>query len=59
MYSDKIDELFSSQLQDWDLARNNYSQLEKVRTRKMDFGTFNILVQFNPGSQLQKLMLNQ
>jgi ATP adenylyltransferase/5',5'''-P-1,P-4-tetraphosphate phosphorylase II len=49
MYSDKIDELFSSQLQDWDLARNNYSQLEKVRTRKMDFGTFNILVQFNPG----------
>jgi ATP adenylyltransferase/5',5'''-P-1,P-4-tetraphosphate phosphorylase II len=48
MYSDRINELFSSQLQEWDLARLNYSQLEKVRTRKVDFGTFEVLVQFNP-----------
>jgi len=48
MYSERIDELFSSQLQDWDLARNNYGLLENVRTRKLDFGTFEISVQFNP-----------
>jgi len=48
IYSDKIDELFSSQLRDWDLAKLNYSQLEKVRTRKLDFGTFDVFVQFNP-----------
>lgn len=48
MYSDRIDELFSYQLQDWELARLNYSLLEKVRTRKLDFGTFEVSVQFNP-----------
>lgn len=48
MYSDKIDALFTEQLREWDLAKLNYSQLEKVRTRKMDFGTYDILVQFNP-----------
>ncbi len=48
MYSDRIDELFSSQLQEWELARINYSLLEKVRTRKLDFGTYEISVQFNP-----------
>jgi hypothetical protein len=48
VYSDKINELFSSQLREWDLAKLNYSQLEKVRTRKLDFGTFEIFVQFNP-----------
>jgi hypothetical protein len=48
IYTKRIDELFSSQLLDWDLARLNYSQLEKVRTRSLDFGTFEVLVQFNP-----------
>jgi ATP adenylyltransferase/5',5'''-P-1,P-4-tetraphosphate phosphorylase II len=48
MYSDKINELFASQLREWELARLNYSQLEKVRTRKFGFGTFEVLVQFNP-----------
>lgn len=48
MYSDRINELFSSQLNDWPLAKLNYSQLEKVRTRKLDFGTFEVFVQFNP-----------
>jgi ATP adenylyltransferase/5',5'''-P-1,P-4-tetraphosphate phosphorylase II len=48
MYSDRIDEFFSSQLREWDLAKLNYNQLEKVRTRKFDFGTFEVFVQFNP-----------
>jgi len=48
MYTEKINELFSSQLHDWELARTNYRQLEKVRTRKLDFGTFEVSVQFNP-----------
>lgn len=47
-YSEKIDDLFSEQLVEWELAKVNYSQLEKVKTRKLDFGDFEILVQFNP-----------
>jgi len=48
VYSEKIDDLFSKQLVEWELARVNYHQLEKVKTRKLDFGDFEILVQFNP-----------
>lgn len=48
MYSDSINELFTSQLSDWPLAKLNYSQLEKVQTRRLDFGAFEVLVQFNP-----------
>jgi ATP adenylyltransferase/5',5'''-P-1,P-4-tetraphosphate phosphorylase II len=48
VFSDKIDDLFTSQLRDWELAKVNYRQLEKVKTRKLDFGTFNVFVQFNP-----------
>lgn len=48
MFSDKIDELFYSQLQEWELAKVNYSQLEKVKTRKIDFGSFDVYIQFNP-----------
>ncbi len=48
MYSDRINELFSSQLREWDLAKINYSLLENVRTRVLDFGTFEVSVQFNP-----------
>jgi len=48
MYSDQIDKLFSEQLREWELARTNYSQLEKVRIRKFSFGTFEVLVQYNP-----------
>jgi len=48
MYSDKIDALFTGQFQEWELARHNYSLLENVRTRKLDFGTFEVSVQFNP-----------
>jgi ATP adenylyltransferase/5',5'''-P-1,P-4-tetraphosphate phosphorylase II len=48
MYSDKINELFSLQLNEWELARINYRQLEKVRTRRFSFGSFEVLVQYNP-----------
>ena len=48
MYTDKINGLFTSQLCDWSLAKLNYSQLEKVRIRKFSFGTFEVLVQYNP-----------
>jgi hypothetical protein len=48
VYSEKIDDLFSKQLVEWELARVNYSQLERVKTKKIDFGDFEILVQFNP-----------
>jgi ATP adenylyltransferase/5',5'''-P-1,P-4-tetraphosphate phosphorylase II len=47
-YSESVNELFSSQLRDWELARVNYSLLSKVKTRELDFGGFRILVQFNP-----------
>jgi len=47
-YSKKVNELFHSQLKEWELARLNYSQLNAVRTKIIDFGTFKILVQFNP-----------
>ena len=47
-YSEKVNELFSSQLNEWELARSNYNQLALVKTRNLDFGTFKILVQFNP-----------
>jgi len=48
LFKDKIDGLFTSQLRDWELARINYAQLEKVRIRKIDFGTFDVFIQFNP-----------
>ena len=48
MYADIIDDLFSKQLIEWELAKVNYSQLKKVKTKKLDFGDFEILVQFNP-----------
>jgi len=48
VYSDRINDLFNKQLHEWELARINYSQLIKVNTRQLDFGDFEILVQFNP-----------
>jgi ATP adenylyltransferase/5',5'''-P-1,P-4-tetraphosphate phosphorylase II len=48
LYSDKINDLFSSQLADWELAGVNYGLLSKVKTRELDFGRFSIIVQFNP-----------
>jgi hypothetical protein len=47
-FSEKVKNLFSSQTCEWDLAKANYSQLEEVKTRKLYFEGFEILVQFNP-----------
>lgn len=46
--SDKINDLFKLQLNEWDLAAFNYRQLENVRLKKLDFKDFEILIQFNP-----------
>ncbi|HUW91530.1 MAG TPA: DUF4922 domain-containing protein [Bacteroidales bacterium] len=48
-YSESVNNLFISQLSDWDLASANYKQLENVRVRKINFGAFDLIVQFNPG----------
>lgn len=48
IFSEKVSDLFNAQLSEWDLAGINYNQLKKVKTRKLDFGDFEILVQFNP-----------
>ncbi len=44
----RIEQLFSSQMEVWDLARENYADLSLVETHEFDFGDFNIIVQFNP-----------
>ena len=48
IFSEKVSDLFNAQLSEWDLAGINYNQFKKVKTRKLDFGDFEILVQFNP-----------
>ncbi len=48
IFSEKVSDLFNAQLSEWDLAGNNYNQLKKVKTRKLNFGSFEIQVQFNP-----------
>ncbi len=46
--SGQVDNLFISQLREWELARVNYGLLDRVKSRTFDFGKFKILVQFNP-----------
>ncbi|HNX66138.1 MAG TPA: DUF4922 domain-containing protein [Bacteroidales bacterium] len=48
-YSDRTEVFFNDQISNWDLASNNYRQLENVRTRSVDFDGFEVLIQFNPG----------
>jgi len=48
-YSRIVSDLFDSQLSEWDLARDNYRQLENVKVRKIFFAEFETVVQFNPG----------
>ena len=45
----KVNQLFESQLLNWDLARRNFSDLNSVRTKTVDFDNFSVHVQFNPG----------
>ncbi len=47
-YSEKINDLFLHQLEHWELAKINYELLGKVMTMYFPFGTYEILVQFNP-----------
>jgi hypothetical protein len=48
-YSERTERFFTNQVNDWDLARTNYSQLENVKTRSIPFEGFEVFVQFNPG----------
>ncbi|MCK7535598.1 MAG: DUF4922 domain-containing protein [Marinilabiliales bacterium] len=48
-YSRSVSDLFDSQLREWDLARDNYRQLDNVKARKIFFAEFEVVVQFNPG----------
>jgi hypothetical protein len=48
VFSEKVNDLFKSQLSGWELARVNYGLLSKVRTKHLDFGNFEVKVQFNP-----------
>lgn len=49
MFSEKVNDFFTSQLTGWELAKINYDLLSKVRTRNLDFGNFVARIQFNPG----------
>jgi len=46
--TEKINDLFASQLSEWELAKTNYEQLKSVKTKCIGFGDFDVLVQFNP-----------
>ncbi len=48
MFTEKINDLFSQQLSEWELAKTNYEQLKSVKTKRIGFGSFDVLVQFNP-----------
>lgn len=41
-------QLFHSQLQEWELARNNFEALKQVRVKEFAFDKFSVKVQFNP-----------
>jgi hypothetical protein len=47
-FSDKVHEFFSAQLCEWELAADNYKRLKDVRTRKISFGLYDVILQFNP-----------
>ena len=41
-YSARVGELFNDQLKGWDLARDNYLQLDNVMTRKFSYHLISI-----------------
>ena len=45
---DNIEAFFDWQLNNWELAKLNYKQLEGVKTKEFRFGEFTVKVQFNP-----------
>ena len=40
--------LFHRQLQNWELAKNNFEALKNVRKKSFDFDFFKITIYFNP-----------
>jgi ATP adenylyltransferase/5',5'''-P-1,P-4-tetraphosphate phosphorylase II len=44
----EVDSLFERQLNDWELARENYTALQNVRLKIIPFTDYDIIVQFNP-----------
>lgn len=48
LISQQAQELFDSQLGEWELAKTNFDALSKVETKEFSFGEFSIKVQFNP-----------
>lgn len=48
MLQQQINQLFTSQQQNWALVRQNFSDLNSVCSKTVDFGAFQIVVQFNP-----------
>ena len=45
---DKVNQLFQEQLNDWELAKNNYKALEQVKVKTLDVNGHQYKVQFNP-----------
>ena len=48
MLNAEVANLFTEQLENWPLARNNFEGLKTVKTRHFNFGNFEVMVQFNP-----------
>ena len=48
MLQQQINQLFTNQLQNWELVQQNFSDLHSVCSKTIDFGAFQIVVQFNP-----------
>jgi len=47
VFTNTVNDFIASQLSEWELAKTNYEQLSRVRTKSVDFGNFEVLVQFN------------
>jgi ATP adenylyltransferase/5',5'''-P-1,P-4-tetraphosphate phosphorylase II len=48
MIKEEVGQLFEEQLNNWNLARNNYKALERVREKTLDVNGHRYKVQFNP-----------
>jgi hypothetical protein len=46
--SAQVQNLLQEQLNEWELARNNYEALKQVKAKELNFNGFKIYVQFNP-----------
>jgi len=46
--SDSVNSLLKEQIINWELARKNYGDLNRIRVKKIDFDHFELNIQFNP-----------